>query len=70
MQVKEKQQAGKRKDVARYEKVVTFGASCLGLARCRALWEEVVRLGGLNFQIKSKFTEGKLEVAKNSLFSL
>ena len=45
MQVREKPGAGKRKAVASYEKVVTFGPSFKGLARSGALWEVVVRLG-------------------------
>ena len=57
MQVRKKPGAGKRKVVASYEEVVTFGASCYGLARCGALWEEVVRLGAkLLKKIPKKYT--------------
>ena len=45
MHVREKSGAGKGKVVASYEEVVTFGASFYRLARCGALWEEVVSLG-------------------------
>ena len=45
-QVREKPGAGKGKAVASNAEVVTCGASCYGLARCGALWEEVEGLGG------------------------
>ena len=55
VQVREKPGAGKEKAVASYEEGVTFGASHYGLARCGALWEEVVGLGAKFLDIEEIF---------------